>query len=81
MDEVVQAQVNCRYDRQILNMIGKKPLLFPDREPPGLHRFTGDDGTEARLDYVIPRYRDFKVGRYLYSASSGVAGQRAADTK
>ena len=24
------------------------------------------------LDYVIPRYRDFKVGRYLYSTASGV---------
>ena len=32
----------------------------------------GDGEMEVRLDYVIPRYRDFKVGRYLYSASSGV---------
>jgi len=40
----------------------------------------GDDGIEARLDYVIPRYRDFKVGRYLYSASSGVFSDWAGGT-
>lgn len=32
----------------------------------------GPDGLEVRLDYVIPRYRDFKVGKYLYSPKSGV---------
>ena len=31
-----------------------------------------DGELEASLDYVIPRYRDFKVGRYLYSPTSGV---------
>ena len=30
------------------------------------------DSIEVHLDYVIPRYRDFKVGRYLYSAASEV---------
>ena len=31
-----------------------------------------DGEMEVRLDYVIPRYRDFKVGRYLYSPASEV---------
>ncbi len=30
------------------------------------------DSIEVLLDFVIPRYRDFKVGRYLYSPASGV---------
>lgn len=30
------------------------------------------DRVEVLLDYAIPRYRDFKVGRFLYSAASGV---------
>lgn len=30
------------------------------------------DVMEVSLDYAIPRYRDFKVGRFLYSAASGV---------
>ena len=30
------------------------------------------DTVEVLLDYVIPRYRDFKVGRFLYSPASGV---------
>ena len=30
------------------------------------------DSIEVHLDYVIPRYRDFKVGRYLYSPASEV---------
>jgi hypothetical protein len=32
---------------------------------------------EVRLDYVIPRYRDFKVGRFLYSPASGVFSERS----
>ncbi|MBU1227743.1 MAG: hypothetical protein KJ698_11115 [Actinobacteria bacterium] len=32
----------------------------------------GNGEMEVRLDYVIPRYRDFKVGRFLYSPSSGL---------
>ena len=30
------------------------------------------DVMEVSLDYAIPRYRDFKVGRYVYSAHSGI---------
>ncbi len=40
----------------------------------------GDRSMEVRLDYVIPRYRDFKVGRYLYSPSSGVFEDPVVDT-
>lgn len=34
---------------------------------------------EVRLDYAIPRYRDFKVGRFLY-ASSGIFDDPAVST-
>jgi hypothetical protein len=27
---------------------------------------------EVRLDFVIPQYRDFKVGRFVYSTESGI---------
>jgi hypothetical protein len=39
---------------------------------------------EVSLDYAIPRYRDFKVGRFLYSAASGVfadAGVRRVEAR
>jgi hypothetical protein len=40
----------------------------------------GTDGLDVRLDYVIPRYRDFKVGRYLYSPASEVFVDAGIDT-
>lgn len=32
-----------------------------------------DDGTfQVKLDFVIPQYRDFKIGRYVYSSGSAL---------
>ncbi|MCH7845981.1 MAG: hypothetical protein IH850_09150 [Acidobacteria bacterium] len=49
-------------------------FILRDLVPAGL--FIGevrDDGSiQVKLDYVIPQYRDFKVGRYLYSPRSGL---------
>lgn len=46
-------------------------FILRDLVPAGL--FIGDvwdDGTlRVRLDFVIPNFRDFKIGRYLYSES------------
>ncbi|MCB2224673.1 MAG: hypothetical protein KQH83_10950 [Actinobacteria bacterium] len=38
------------------------------------------DRLQVRLDYVTPRYRDFKVGRFLYAPGSGVFDGVAATT-
>lgn len=35
-----------------------------------------DDTFEVKLDFVIPQYRDFKIGSYVYSASSALFGDR-----
>ena len=55
-------------DKQITSFV------LRDLVPAGL--FIGewhDDGSlQIKLDYVIPQYRDFKVGRYLYSTPSGL---------
>ncbi|MFA9564547.1 MAG: hypothetical protein ACERLM_07575 [Acidimicrobiales bacterium] len=49
-------------------------FILRDMVPAGL--FIGeprDDGTfEVLLDFVIPQYRDFKIGRYVYSSESAL---------
>ena len=49
-------------------------FILRDMVPAGL--FIGeardDDTFEVRLDFVIPQYRDFKIGRYVYSSDSGL---------
>jgi len=49
-------------------------FILRDMVPAGL--FIGearDDGTfEVQLDFVIPQYRDFKIGSYVYSADSAL---------
>ncbi len=42
--------------------------------PAGLFigRVCPDASIEVQLDFVIPQYRDFKVGGFLYSARSGI---------
>jgi hypothetical protein len=49
-------------------------FILRDMVPAGL--FIGealDNGTfEVKLDFVIPQYRDFKIGSYVYSPGSGL---------
>ncbi len=49
-------------------------FLLRDHIPAGLviARPCQDDSIEIELDFVIPEYRDFKLGNFLYSANSGL---------
>lgn len=49
-------------------------FILRDMVPAGLFIGTRhDDGSfEVKLDFVIPQYRDFAIGRYVYSASSAL---------
>lgn len=44
-------------------------LLIGDRRP--------DGSFEVKLDFVIPQYRDFKIGTYVYSRASTLFGDEA----
>ncbi len=47
-------------------------FILRDLVPAGLFvaRVLGDATLELELDYAIPGYRDFKIGRYLYSGEA-----------
>jgi hypothetical protein len=49
-------------------------FVLRDMVPAGL--FVGsvhdDHSVEVQLDYVVPQYRDFKIGEFLYSRESGL---------
>jgi len=49
-------------------------FLLRDHIPAGLviARPCRDDSLEIELDFVIPEYRDFKLGEFLYSGDSGL---------
>jgi hypothetical protein len=49
-------------------------FILRDMVPAGLliGEATDDDTFEVRLDFVIPQYRDFKIGSYVYSSDSGL---------
>ena len=49
-------------------------FLLRDHVPAGLviARTCQDDSLEIELDFVIPEYRDFKLGEFLYSENSGL---------
>ncbi len=49
-------------------------FVLRDLVPAGLFiAVPGDDGTiEVVLDFAIPQYRDFKLGRFIYSPESGI---------
>jgi hypothetical protein len=54
---------------------GERTLfVLRDMVPAGLwiSRAHDDGSLEIVLDYVIPRYRDFKVGKFVYSADSPI---------
>ena len=38
-----------------------------------------DNSLEVKLDFVVPQYRDFKAGAFLYSTRSGVFEKAACD--
>ncbi len=54
-----------------------RAFVLRDMAPAGVFIGRGcDDGSiEIELDYVIPKYRDLKVARYLYSEQSGIFNQ------
>ena len=49
-------------------------FVLRDMVPAGLFvgAVHGDRSVEVKLDYVIPQYRDFKIGEFLYSRESGL---------
>jgi len=49
-------------------------FILRDLVPAGLFigRLDDDRSIEVELDFVIPQYRDFKIGPFLYSPASGV---------
>ena len=49
-------------------------FLLRDHTPAGLviARPCHDDSLQIELDFVIPEYRDFKLGEFLYSGNSGL---------
>jgi len=51
-----------------------RAFILRDMVPTGLFicDLDGTDTAKVQLDYVIPAYRDLKVARFLYSASSAV---------
>ncbi len=57
-------------------------FILRDAVPAGLLiADLGRDGTmTVDLDFVIPKYRDFKIARYLYSPASGVLAGRNIHT-
>lgn len=56
-------------------------FILRDMVPAGLiiGRAGGDRTVEIRLDYAIPQYRDFKLGKFLYSDRSGVFANEDCD--
>jgi hypothetical protein len=53
-----------------------RAFILRDMVPAGLliGEREGDGTFRVDLDFVIPQYRDFKIGRYVYSAASGLFG-------
>ena len=49
-------------------------FILRDMVPAGLFigEYTDADTFEVHLDFVIPQYRDFRIGRFVYSSQSGL---------
>ncbi len=58
-----------------------RAFILRDLVPAGLFigRRCPDHSIEVLLDFVIPQYRDFRVGTYLYSRRSGVFADPRCD--
>ncbi|RME11061.1 MAG: hypothetical protein D6802_07730 [Ardenticatenia bacterium] len=66
-DEIARFQPEFRYDPKTPNMIAF--FVLRNMVPAGLFIARKDGETaEVLLDFAIPGYRDFKIGRYLYDA-------------
>lgn len=70
-DEIHTYQPNFEYepdDSQI------QVFILRNLVPAGLFvgKVHADGSIEVKIDFVIPQYRDFKVGEFLYSLRSGV---------
>ena len=70
-DDIAKFRPKFRYEPKPKRY---RAFILRDMVPAGL--FICDlgegDTAEVQLDYVIPAYRDLKVGRFLYSAASSV---------
>jgi hypothetical protein len=66
----------ARYQPEFRHELGdnmRAVFLLRDMVPAGLLVYRDDDeGIKIVLDYAIPAYRDFKLGRYVFSAKCGV---------
>ena len=58
-----------------------RAFILRDLIPAGLFigRRGPDRSMEVLLDFVIPQYRDFRIGHYLYSRRSGVFADPSCD--
>jgi hypothetical protein len=58
-----------------------RAFILRDLVPAGLFigRICPDHSVEVLLDFVIPQYRDFRIGSYLYSRRSGVFADPRCD--
>lgn len=58
-----------------------RAFILRDLVPAGLFigRVCPDHSIEVLLDFVIPQYRDFRIGSYLYSRRSGVFADPQCD--
>lgn len=58
-----------------------RAFILRDLVPAGIFigRLGPDASIEVLLDFVIPQYRDFKVGKFLYSPRSGVFADPRCD--
>ncbi len=70
-DEISRFQPGFRYEAQNDQI---RAFILRDLVPAGLFigRSCQDHSVEVLLDFVIPQYRDFRVGQFLYSERSGV---------
>ena len=70
-DEISRFQPEFSYDPAPNHFTS---FLLRDHVPAGLviARPCHDDSLEIELDFVIPEYRDFRLGEFLYSGNSGL---------
>lgn len=70
-DEIHGFQPDFRYEADPKQI---RAFILRDLVPAGLFigRPCTDHSVEVLLDFVIPQYRDFRVGQFLYSDRSGI---------
>lgn len=70
-EEILRFQPGFRYEPSGDQI---RAFILRDLVPAGLFigRACEDHSVEVQLDFVIPQYRDFRVGEFLYSERSGL---------